>query len=264
MHGIEPKDGERAIDWSLASKDYALHRPGFPGSFFAKLKKLGVGSRGQRILDLGTGTGTLARKFASVGCQVAGVDIATGQIAEAKRLAQQERLTIDFKVCPAEAPEFPAGSFDVISASQCWLYFDHERTLSEVSQLLAPGGLLVTCHMCWLPRVGSIVAQTERLILKHNPDWSAADWDGVVPILPGWVDSQLSLEAMFYYDEEIPFTHESWRGRIRASRGISATLTAQQVSDFDSEHKSLLATSAPEDFRVLHRIDAHVLTLRDK
>ncbi len=261
MHGVNPKDGERVVDWSHASKDYALHRPGFPDSFFARLKKHGVGIPGQRILDLGTGTGTLARRFASLGCEVAGIDIASGQIAEAQQLAQQEGLNIDFKVGPAEDTGFPADSFDVISAAQCWLYFDREKMLSAVTRLLAPGGVLLTCHMSWLPRVDRITALTEGLILKHNPDWSANDWDGIVPIFPDWMDSRLSLKAMFYYDEEIPFTHESWRGRIRASRGISATLTPDAVSEFDNEHKELLAKSTSREFSVLHRIDAHVMAL---
>jgi hypothetical protein len=62
---------------------------------------------------------------------------------------------------------------------------------------------------------------------------------------------------MFYYDEPIPFTRESWRGRIRACRGIGAGLPAEEVRRFDAAHADLLSRIVPESFNVLHRLDAH-------
>jgi hypothetical protein len=67
---------------------------------------------------------------------------------------------------------------------------------------------------------------------------------------------------MFVFDEMIPFTRESWRGRIRACRGIGATLIPQQVEAFDRDHDELLRRIAPETFSVLHRINAHLLRPR--
>ena len=61
------------------------------------------------------------------------------------------------------------------------------------------------------------------------------------------------------FDESIPFTRESWRGRIRACRGVGATLDAEQVAAFDGEHEALLSRVTDDTFQVLHRIDAHVL-----
>ena len=40
------------------------------------------------------------------------------------------------------------------------------------------------------------------------------------------------LRAMFYYDEAIPFSRETWRGRMRALRGIGASLSQEQVENF--------------------------------
>jgi len=63
---------------------------------------------------------------------------------------------------------------------------------------------------------------------------------------------------MFFYDEPIAFTRSSWRGRIRACRGIGATLSREEVQRFDAEHAQLLEQSVPESFSLLHRIDCHV------
>jgi hypothetical protein len=64
---------------------------------------------------------------------------------------------------------------------------------------------------------------------------------------------------MFWYDEPIPFTRESWRGRFRACRGTGATLDPTALAAFDAAHDALLRRMAPESFTILHRINAHVL-----
>ncbi|MBI2301131.1 MAG: class I SAM-dependent methyltransferase [Armatimonadetes bacterium] len=262
MHGLPRHDHGRTIDWGRTSADYAVHRPGYPPSFFRRLAALDVGLPGQRVVDLGTGTGALARAFAAQGCLVTGVDCAANQLAAARRLAAANGLAVDFVRAPAEETGLPAHSADLVSASQAWLYFDGERATAEVHRLLAPGGLLLTCHLCWLPRLDAVARRTEELVLEHNPDWSAADWTGDIPAQPEWSRPAFRLRAMFWYDEPIPFTHESWRGRIRACRGVGATLTPDAVARFDAAHAALLADVVPEQFTVLHRIDAHLLEPR--
>src|SRR5688572_26452594 len=95
MHGLPEVDGGRKIDWSLTTNDYVAYRSGPPPSFYARLRALGVGLEGQRVLDLGTGTGTLARQLANQGCRVAGIDIAAGQVDAARRLALEAGLEVD-------------------------------------------------------------------------------------------------------------------------------------------------------------------------
>jgi len=78
-------DGGRAIDWSRTSADYATHRPGPPPRLFEVLAALGIGVPGQRLLDLGTGTGLVAREFARRGAIVSGIDVAPGQASAQRR-----------------------------------------------------------------------------------------------------------------------------------------------------------------------------------
>lgn len=258
MHGLPNHDQGRPIDWGKTSSDYAVYRPGYPASFFRKLAALGVGIPGQRILDLGTGTGVLARVFAAQGCRVIGADIAANQIAEAQRLAAEQGAPVEFRVAPAENTGLPASSFDIITAAQSWLYFDKNRAIPEVLRLLAPEGCLTTCHFCWLPRRDEIARRTEELVLTFNPKWSAGNWSGDIPPQPEWSREKFRVRAMFFYDEPIPFTRAAWRGRIRACRGVGATLSAAEVDRFDAEHAALLEQTVGEKFTVLHRVDCHI------
>lgn len=263
MHGLNAHDGDRQIDWGKTSKDYATHRPGPPLSFFQRLEAFGVGVAGQRILDLGTGTGVMARQFAKQGAVVDGVDVAPGQIAAAKRLADEEQVEVRFAVHPAESLPWQEPTFDVVTANQCWLYFDKATVIQELRRILKPGGMLVTSHFSWLPRRDPIARASEELVLQFNPDWSAADWSGVIPSFLPWAAEDFHVRAMFYFDEAIPFTREGWCGRIRACRGVGATLSTEEVTAFDEAHLELLTRLAPESFHILHRLDAHIFEWKD-
>ncbi len=262
MHGLSSKDPGRTIDWGQTSRDYAIFRPGPPPSFFHRLQAMGIGLPRQNILDLGTGTGALAREFAKQESVVSAVDVSKEQIEAAKDLARKDGLSVDFQTAPAEVLPFADGVFDIVTAHQCWLYFDKPKTLAEVARVTKYHGLLVTSHFSWLPREDKIAKASEELILKYNPQWTAADWSGVIPPIPQWaVEAKLTLKGMFYYDEPIPFTREAWRGRIRACRAIGATLSPSEVKAFDHEHEALLESLAGPTFTISHRLDAHIFEL---
>jgi len=255
-------DAGREIDWGRTSRDYARHRPGPPESFYARLKAHGIGLPDQRLVDLGTGTGLLARVFARRGCRVSALDVSPEQIGAARQLASEEAIDVDFRIAPAEETPFAAGRFDIVTANQCWPYFDLERLIPELRRILVPEGLLVVSHFSFLPRLDPVARASERLVLKFNPDWEGADWDGHLPARPGWSREAFDLRVMFWYDEPIEFTRESWRGRFRALRGVGATLAEDEVRAFDSEHAALLERITEERFRVLHRIHASVFAFR--
>ncbi len=166
-------------------------------------------------------------------------------------------LEVTCSVAPAEDSGLATGFFDAVTASQCWGYLDHSAATADISRVLAPGGLLAILHLSWLPSASPIVRATEALLVKAMPSWSSGGWDGgVLETLPG--AEALDGVARFIYDEELPFTRESWRGRIRASRPIGATLSAGDVRRFDGEHAALLEGIAPERFTIRHRISAHI------
>ena len=54
------------------------------------------------------------------------------------------------------------------------------------------------------------------------------------------------------YDLSVPFTKESWHGRMKACRGVGASLSDEELARWDAEHRELLDQLAPEKFEVLH------------
>jgi len=93
------------VDFGPTARDYAAYRAGFPDAFFSRLHAMGIGLPGQHVVDLGTGTGALARGFAIRRCVVASVDLAAEMPEPARRLAGlMARVRATYRVGRAEAP----------------------------------------------------------------------------------------------------------------------------------------------------------------
>ena len=90
------------VDFGRTAGDYAAYRASFPNEFFSRLAAMSVGLGGQRVVDLGTGTGALARGFARRGCVVTGLDPAHAMLDEARRLDAEAGVNVTYRVRRAE------------------------------------------------------------------------------------------------------------------------------------------------------------------
>jgi SAM-dependent methyltransferase len=248
------------IDWNRTAADYSQHRAGFPPSIFPRLEKLGVGKLGHYIADLGTGTGTLGRGFRQQGATVFGLDIARALMEQAQILDAAVPVESVYLAARAEQLPFLTQSLQGVSAGQCWHWFAPERIYVEVLRVLKPGGYLAICNFDWLPHGDNLVAQTEQLILKFNPKWTMSGGTGLYPhYLPLLAQAGFFDLETFSYDINAPYSPEAWRGRIRASAGVSASLPPDEVQTFDTALAELLAERFPgEKLLIPHRVFAIV------
>ncbi len=255
-------DAGKAFDWGRTSEEYAKYRDIYPNEFYNKIIDRGLCIEGQKVLDLGTGTGVLPRNMYRYGAKWTGTDISPEQIEQAKRLSAAEKMNIDYLAVPTENLDFPRGSFDVISACQCFWYFDHDRVMPKLAELLKPDGKLLILYMAWLPFEDPIAGKSEELVLKYSPNWSGAGETRHPIWIPSVAYDYFEMEEHEEYDLMVPFTKESWHGRMRACRGVGASLTKEELMKWDSEHKRLLEEIAPEEFDILHYAALAVLKKR--
>ncbi len=245
-------DGGNPFDWGRTSADYAKFRDIYPEIFYKKITERGLCINGQKVLDLGTGTGVLPRNMYRYGAEWTGTDISENQIIQARKLSEENSMDIKFIASPAENIDFPEKSFDIVTACQCFWYFDHNVLIPKISQILKDNGKLIILYMAWLPFEGKIAGESEKLVLRYNPDWTGAGETRKPIWIPDIVNEYFNLTDHEEYDLNVHFTRESWNGRIKACRGIGASLDSEKIASWENEHRKLLENIAPEEFDILH------------
>lgn len=126
------------------------------------IRKAGI-ARGQRVLDLGCGTGYAARLAADIvgpGGSIMGLDISQEMIEIASRRTNALGFAqVSFQTCDITHLPFPDDSFDAATARFSLMFVpDVESTLSETYRVLKNGGRLVA----------SVWAEPEKNPLPRN------------------------------------------------------------------------------------------------
>lgn len=124
-----------------------------------------------RILDVATGTGSLARSFARQGHAVTGVDLSDAMIGVAKRRRAVPGLS--FMVADASQLPFAAGAFQFTAVS----FALHDmpravrlRVLGEMARVTEPGGGILIVDYA-LPDHRATAYAAERLIARWESPW---------------------------------------------------------------------------------------------
>ncbi|MER7272885.1 class I SAM-dependent methyltransferase [Dactylosporangium sp. NPDC000244] len=126
---------QRAVAESFGAdaERYNRARPGYPA---ALIERILAGSPGRTVLDVGCGTGIVARQLQAAGCSVLGVD-PDPRMAEVAR-----RQGLEVEVARIEAWD-PAGrAFDAVVAGQTWHWVEPVGGAATAARALRPGGLL--------------------------------------------------------------------------------------------------------------------------
>ncbi|MBR0381725.1 MAG: methyltransferase domain-containing protein [Eubacterium sp.] len=259
---IQDIDKGKPFDWGKTAEDYAKYRDIYPQEFYDYILNLGLCKNGQTVLDIGTGTGVLPRNMYKYGAEWTGIDIAENQIEQAKRIAEDTGMNIDFFVSKAEEVSFRDETFDVITACQCIWYLKHDVTAQKFAKMLKPGGHFLILYMGWLPYEDEVAGKSEKIILKYNPNWNGYG-DTVHPVrVPDEYLGYFNLVTQKEFRVDVPFTRESWHGRMRACRGVGASMSSADLESWDKEHFNMLEMVAPESFTVKHYVSIAELQVK--
>ena len=159
-------------DWAETYDEGLEDSAGFPFEGYERVLKEVVGGAevgaGTSVLDVGTGTGALAGRFAGLGCYVLGVDYAEKMLAQARRnVPKAEFVQLDL-----------LGSWDDLETRRfiaiVSAYVFHEFTLetklellTRLAGLLEPNGRIV---------IGDISFETAQARDAARQTWGAV-WD---------------------------------------------------------------------------------------
>jgi SAM-dependent methyltransferase len=122
--------------------DYVASRPGYPEPLFQTLQHRYGLSAGQKVADIGSGTGISTQPFLQLGCQVFAVEPNAEMRAAAE--AQFANLPTFHSISgSAEKTNLSEASVDFIVAAQAFHWFANDTTRQEFSRILKPDGLVI-------------------------------------------------------------------------------------------------------------------------
>lgn len=241
-------DNGNEFDFGKISVEYAKFRDIYPKELYEKLYKLGVGVEKSSWLDIGTGTGVLPFNLCKHNADITGVDISDSQVEVAKKLAVEKGVTnVKFLVSPAETLPFPDNSFDSVTAAQCFWYFDRESVIKEIKRVLNPGGVFAKIYMSYT-LTDEIANKSHNLVKEINKNWT-----------PGASGSKDIYDHPFpngnveTFECKIPFTRESWHGRMLACRGTMASMDEDTLKIWNEAHLNMLS-EYPDSFEINHKV----------
>jgi 2-polyprenyl-3-methyl-5-hydroxy-6-metoxy-1,4-benzoquinol methylase len=178
---------------------------------------------GKRLLDIGCGTGYVAKLYASGGADVTAVDIADKSVELTKKRLALHGLAAEVRQANAEQLPFEASSFDVVTSFGVLHHTpDTARALREVHRVLKPGGIT---HLMFYNRNSFAYRVLFPLKRVLQPAWrgrtaqdqvNAVDGatnplgkvftrDDLIALMPGFADFRFATwELFFHHANKIP------------------------------------------------------------
>jgi ubiquinone/menaquinone biosynthesis C-methylase UbiE len=171
--------------------------------------------RGQRVLEVGCGTGddvrTIARRVGPSG-NVLGIDTSALVVAEAARRSVGRNLPVDFRVGDAVALDLPDATFDRCRAERLLMHAQGEppQMIGAMTRVLRPGGRLVAFELDWdtLAIDGAEQDLTRRIVRSYSDGVANGCVGRTLPRLLR--DAELVDVVTLPHAVEIPFDFFTW------------------------------------------------------
>ena len=200
--------------FGAAAVEYAQHRPDYaPAAVRWALEP----APGQRVLDLGAGTGKLTGTLVALGADVIAVEPDPAMLTELRRALP------DVRALPgsAEAIPLPDSSVDAVLAGNALHWFDMAIAGREIARVLVPGGILaglwnvIDNRVDWVAALEQVSGSAAIGPRDTLSSWRAETADAHLP--------NTGVVAQFGSPEQAEFPH----GQRRTADSLVATLATK-------------------------------------
>jgi SAM-dependent methyltransferase len=207
---------------------YDRARPSYPA---ALVERIVAASPGRRVLDVGCGTGIVARLFQAAGCDVLGVD------PDARMAGHARERGLEVEVATFETWATNGRAFDAVVSGQAWHWVDPVAGAAKAAAALRPGGRFAVFWNVFQPPagLGKAIAEVYRRVL---PDLPSGRWDRpfleIYETMAAKTADGMRQAAAFGEAEqwrfawERPYTRDEWLEQVPTFGGFSQIPPDQQ------------------------------------
>jgi SAM-dependent methyltransferase len=150
--------------------EYDRHRPSYPDELIDRACEAGRLAAGDRVLEIGCGTGQLTRSLVARDLSVTAVEPGQNLIALAARIG----AGVEFVNCGFEETDL-ADPFSAVFCASAFHWLDPDVSWRKVARSLAPGGVLALIQYFGLREARSDTDAFMTVLAAEAPE-VAADW----------------------------------------------------------------------------------------
>jgi len=228
----------RALAFDAWADEYERYRPGYPPELFDRVRSAFELPDRPAAVDLGAGTGKVARAVAALGWDVVAVEPGARMLDVLHAQARREGVEVQTVKATAEATTLDAGRFDVALAGEAWHWFDAPEALAEIARIVRPGGGFAFFWNVVDESRSELVADERRLVLEHGISGNDVRKPGPLP------ETAAAIRAADGFDEPefiqvrhvVAMTGASYLGWARTKshlRTAPADVQARFVAAFE-------------------------------
>jgi SAM-dependent methyltransferase len=204
-----------------AAEDYDRTRPVCPAALFDDLLAVAGLAAGDRVLEIGPGTGQATVPLAERGLAMTGIEPGAALAAIARRrLAGFPDARVVTSTFEAWQPE--GGPFDAVVAVNCLHWIDPAIRYRRPAEVLRTGGHFAVASTLW-----ATAPDAERFWADVQEDYGAVGYDGGPPPPPDAIEPwHLPHEAAPFFEEVAARTYPSFQ-RVYSAEEYLAQLGTQ-------------------------------------
>lgn len=214
---------------------------------------------GQRVLDVGAGTGNATLPAAAAGADVVGTDVTPELLTAGERAAAARGLAVTWQLADVQDLPFPDDSFDVVLSTVGAMFApDHDAAARELLRVCRPGGTLALA--AWTPdgAAGRFFQVVGRYLPAPPPDagppptaWGEPEH--VTALLRGadpGVELELRVQAVdIAFDGSPTELAAHYRAHFAPVIVARAGLDPERAAAFDRDLAALFAAEGADGLR---------------
>jgi SAM-dependent methyltransferase len=227
--------------FDTVAAEYDRHRPTYPDQLIDLVCQAGGLTTGDRVLEIGCGTGQLTRSLVARGLSVTAVEPGQNLISLARQVAPGVKF-VNRRFEDADLPE----PFRAVLSAAAFHWLDPDVSWRKVAESLAPGGLVALIQHCGV-RDPETAADAEALlaVLARAAPAIAADWPplrDLETILAGASDRRANVSEVWEWVGGQPVARRYAAGLFAEAEIAVVPSLMEQTAD---ELNALFRTASP-------------------